>query len=802
MNHDVKSADAFVSPGDEHPMSARIPIRSAQATHHDVWVINRWWDLLLLVAPPLLLIPLAELLGASESIGQLSLVVLTIGAVGHHLPGFLRAYGDRQLWCLYRTRLLLAPPVMLAIGLFFSFAGLSSLTLVLLVWGFWHVMMQEYGLARLYDSKVESLAAWTRRLDFLMCFCWFALAVLVSPTRLEQLLRHWYYAGGPLLHPAVVQLAQMLWVAVSIFVSVWFVGNYFYQHRRGEAASLVKLLALASSVGLWWFTMVSVHDLLLGLLLYELFHAVQSLALVRSATCRLGGGAGTTVPWARWLFRPGLLRLAVFLALAALYGVPAYFAGATPLWTQYSSSSGWLLLTLFGLVAASTLLHYYYEGFLWQLRDIHIRSSLGIAESPRGVAGRGAGVFVPHTGKWGVLVVVLTLLATCQWRSAGPTPGGYENLTRLFPRSWQARADYGAQLIADGHWTAAVEELRRATSMNPQLPKTLCDLSRALRELGRWEDAVEQSGRAMLMAPGDATALAEHGNALLGLRLIDAALFHLQTARRIRPTDEQIAYDLGRALVVRGEERDMRSALQLFDDVLAHRPEWAEAYNARGGVYWKTDDLDKALADFDRAIACNPRLAQAYRNRAGVWQQRGDFSRALYNLDQAITVDSTRALDYVWRGEIYCALERYDQARDNFMEGVRRETTYIEPLESLIELLTACPDPTYRDPSQAIAWAQAACQRTGWSDAGSVRLLAAAYAAAGDWDQAIHWQKIAVDIVSAEKRESWQIQLEEYQRQQAGAGKPLEASTTWQQGRSSSAAPVVPRSTQAAEKAD
>ena len=44
------------------------------------------------------------------------LAVAAFASIGHHLPGFLRAYGDRELFRRFRWRFLLAPPLMLGGG--------------------------------------------------------------------------------------------------------------------------------------------------------------------------------------------------------------------------------------------------------------------------------------------------------------------------------------------------------------------------------------------------------------------------------------------------------------------------------------------------------------------------------------------------------------------------------------------------------------------------------------------------------------------------------------------------------------
>ncbi len=766
------------SKSDQHGTTANPMLAASHDAEHDIWIINRWLDLLLFVATPLVLIPLVILLEGRLAVAGLYLAVLTFGSVGHHLPGFLRVYGDRDLLRRYRQRFLLAPPVMLVIGLTFAYAGWSGLSVILLLWGFWHVMMQEYGFARIYDAKVESFARQTIYLDFLMCFCWFGAGIVFSPLRLEQLLQSFYTAGGPLIEPTWIQSLQLLWVAVTAIVTMGFLMNYIYQRRQGQAASLVKLLTVAASVGLWWYAMVKVEDMLLGILLFEVFHGIQYLALARFyMSQRLVQGADIS-PWGRVLFRRGMLYLAVYLALAGLYGLPAYLGQITPLWVEYTDASNLLWKTLYGLVAASTMLHFYYDGFVWQLRDATVRRGLDVADAPAETGDAWAlGARVPHLLKWSVLIIPLALLGARQWQSDGPTPGALVNLAESVPGSWHAQAELGAALLAVGEPAKAAEILLRATDLRPDAAGPVCDLGRALRQLGRLDEAVAQFERAVELEPNSGAFVSELGKTLFGLGEQSKGMTYLQAARDLAPQDAAIAYDLGMALIGRGEEGDLPAALLQINASLALDPTRAEAYNARGNIYWNEQEIERALADFDEAIRLDPQLAKAYRNRAGVWSQQGNLEKTLENLNQAIEADGTKSRDYVWRGRVYNSLKQYDKARDSFMEGIRREATYIEPLESLVELLINCPDESFRDSEQAIALAQAACQQTGWSDARALQLLASTYAATGDYHQAVRWQQQAVECARPDTKASLQKQLEEFQQLKDGAqgGLPADA---------------------------
>ena len=62
-------------------------------------------------------------------------------------------------------------------------------------------MMQTYGFCRIYDAKMGSFAAMSRRLDFATCGIWFAAAVILSSQRMTDTLEAFYESGGPFISP-------------------------------------------------------------------------------------------------------------------------------------------------------------------------------------------------------------------------------------------------------------------------------------------------------------------------------------------------------------------------------------------------------------------------------------------------------------------------------------------------------------------------------------------------------------------------------------------------------------------------
>lgn len=69
-------------------------------------------------------------------------------------------------------------------------------------------------------------------------------------------------------------------------------------------------------------------------------------------------------------------------------------------------------------------------------------------------------------------------------------------------------------------------------------------------------------------------------------------------------------------------------AIQLFSKCIQSKPNWNDAYFARGTAYLNNNEFDKALDDFNKAIEIEPLDAYAYTNRAFTLIRKQEFNKA------------------------------------------------------------------------------------------------------------------------------------------------------------------------------
>src|SRR6202171_829185 len=214
-----------------------VPAVPTAAPRRNLWILSSWRDLIFYVATPLFLVPMFALAQARWSAQDIYLFVAAFGAMGHHLPGMIRAYGDRALFERFRWRFIIAPIFLAAVCVGFYWWDLKGIVLIVFLWGVWHGMMQTYGFCRIYDAKTGSFAALSRRLDFATCAVWFAAAVLLSSQRMTDTLDVYYASGGPLIPPWAIRGLQQGIIVAAIAVGILCVANFVWTWNRGKRAN-------------------------------------------------------------------------------------------------------------------------------------------------------------------------------------------------------------------------------------------------------------------------------------------------------------------------------------------------------------------------------------------------------------------------------------------------------------------------------------------------------------------------------------------------------------------------------------
>lgn len=290
------------------------------------------------------------------------------------------------------------------------------------------------------------------------------------------------------------------------------------------------------------------------------------------------------------------------------------------------------------------------------------------------------------------------------------------------------------------------------------------------------------------LAPKDSSAYVSRARLWDTSELVnfDKAFADLAEAIRIDP-DNRDAY-LVRAGIYTGNYEgkgptDFTKAATDLTEVLRIAPD-KNICIYRGTVYAKLGKIDKAAADFNAAIRLGAekegysQLAALYL-QAGQWDNEAaayteliridpntggynyyraetsyhkkDWAKAVADLGVAIPYytgqhDGMAANAIQLRAGAYYHQRDWEKSLADFNRLADASPTDWQGRMGAAWIYATCPDEKFRDGAKAIRLASQLCEINHWGDHDDIDILAAAYAEAGKWDDAIATEQKAIDL--------------------------------------------------------
>jgi tetratricopeptide (TPR) repeat protein len=224
---------------------------------------------------------------------------------------------------------------------------------------------------------------------------------------------------------------------------------------------------------------------------------------------------------------------------------------------------------------------------------------------------------------------------------------------------------------------------------------------------------------------------------------------------------------VGRGFVHRLDGR-CEQAVADFTAAIRLNPQHADAFEGRAGVYYLVGKFDESVADYTAAIRHGADYAPAYHGRAGAHSALGQLDQAAEDYHRAISRDPSNWMSHYFLADVLTRLKQFREALVHYQEAITLEPDGLdaEVFAFYAWLLATCPERPLRDAVKAVEMAKVACELTDWLEDQPMGILAAAYAANGDFAEAITWQEKACELAADERKLIQEDRLSLYRSKQ------------------------------------
>ncbi|MFH1992528.1 MAG: tetratricopeptide repeat protein [Pseudomonadota bacterium] len=225
-----------------------------------------------------------------------------------------------------------------------------------------------------------------------------------------------------------------------------------------------------------------------------------------------------------------------------------------------------------------------------------------------------------------------------------------------------------ATYLRNSAWQDPITLWSDVVSKSPQSPRAHYNLGSDLDRLGNLEAAVYHLSEALKIKPDHTRAHNNLGQVLFKQGKIDQAAGHFSEALRIEPGNAAARYNLGLAMEEKG---NLAAAANHYRQALRIKPDFAEAHNSLGIVLQGQENLKEAVDHFSEALNINPDYAEAHHNMGSALEMQGHFKQAIDHYFTALRIRPDDAQTYINLGVVLTRQGILDQAVHSYLEALR-----------------------------------------------------------------------------------------------------------------------------------
>jgi tetratricopeptide (TPR) repeat protein len=344
--------------------------------------------------------------------------------------------------------------------------------------------------------------------------------------------------------------------------------------------------------------------------------------------------------------------------------------------------------------------------------------------------------------------------------------GHFQEAIRLNPDYAEAHYNLGVARARKNQIDEAISQFQEALRLKPDYAEAHINLGVALARKNQIDEAISQYQEALRLKPDFAEAHYNLGVALARKNQIDGAISQYQEALRLKPDYADAHHNLGVALA---RKNQIDGAISQFQDALRLKPDYAEAHYNLGVALARKNQIDGAISQYQEALRLKPDYADAHINLGVALAGKNQIDGAISQFQEALRLKPDYAEAHINLGIALAGKNQIDEAISQFQEALRLKPDYADVQSNLakaLELknisnalksdpatlnnlaweLATNPDAKIRNGALAVKLAEHACEQTHYRMTIMIGTLAAAYAEAGRFDDAMATAQKAIAL--------------------------------------------------------
>jgi Flp pilus assembly protein TadD len=290
---------------------------------------------------------------------------------------------------------------------------------------------------------------------------------------------------------------------------------------------------------------------------------------------------------------------------------------------------------------------------------------------------------------------------------------------------------------------AAISRFWRTVTLLGAAMLPLACLLVARHQLSYWRNNVTLFRHVVEVTGESASGNFYLGDALWKAGDADGAIKNFQISIQMSPDFRSAHHDLG---FIFFHQKKFEAAETQFREVLRIYPDDVNAHMALGYSLANQGKFADADAEFSAALQLNPDN-MTIREALTLVAKKAEAYKVLTPLYEALKIQPTPEI-HAQIAVIQTMLGEFQEAVGHYTEALRLRPDAPDMLNNLAWLLASCPEARFRDGAQAVKFGERACGLTHYQKNIYVGTLAAAYAEAGRFDDAIATAQKACALAS------------------------------------------------------